>query len=419
MSDSVSLKAGDIAPDIVFTEILHAGAEVTWTSASLSGRLTVLNFLPVMRNLVARDLQVSARWNSLVDEFADQPVQFVGITAEVQPSPGSLPREHPFKGWVFLDPLGATRQSYGMESPVSPASVIIGADGRILGFDRAILPSAQTLHAALEGRITTDALAGNGMVHLDAEPPPPLDPRPFRGHHPDLPPPSETVHISLAKTESGTTRSTGHDHWAALGFTLKGLLTELYEVQESLMDLLPDLDTAVRYDVALVLPGVQGRDQMVERIQRAVAREFRIDIVRQIRSTDIYVLTAPDGAVASAKFADTPGMGAIAGSWSFSPMDAAPTMEELKSGGMALMLSLFRRLPAIGSGFARLNRFLPFSFGLLTVSDAGPDGNHAIEIDCVGQRTDEQLFRALRDDLGILAARERRDVDMLVVRPRS
>ena len=43
---SVRLKAGDSAPDMVFTEILGAGAAAPWTSANLSGRLTVLAFFP-------------------------------------------------------------------------------------------------------------------------------------------------------------------------------------------------------------------------------------------------------------------------------------------------------------------------------------------------------------------------------------
>jgi hypothetical protein len=219
MIASVRLKAGDLAPEIVFTEILTAGAADPWSFANLSGRLTVLTFLPVLHNL-----NLATKWNALADRFADKAVQFAWITAEYQPAIRPWLREHPLKGWLFLDPLGATKLSYGMEEPTA---VIVGTDRRIVGFDHTILPSARTLGAAIEGRITTD---------ISKEQPPAMD-RPGSSR-PDLPP-SETVHISPAESESGTVLSTSDDHWAALGFTLRGLLGEAYGVLETISILLP------------------------------------------------------------------------------------------------------------------------------------------------------------------------------------
>jgi hypothetical protein len=235
------------------------------------------------------------------------------------------------------------------------------------------------------------------------------EPPPFDVYRPNLPP-SETVHISPAKSESGSVLGGSQDYWAALGFTLKGLLVEVYGVHESFLDLDPNLDTDVRYDVELVLPDAESTDQVIGRIQRAIRQQLRIDVSRQIRSMDVYVLTAPDE-MASA------GVGAFASSWRMEDVDGVPpTPADLKSGGAAFLLQLVQHLPALGRGFAHLGRFLPFSYGILIADELERDGYHAIEISCMGRRTPEKLCQALWDDLGIMATHERRDIEMLVAR---
>jgi hypothetical protein len=384
---SVRLKGGDFAPDIVFTEILSAGAAGPCSSANLSGRLTVLTFLPVSHNLT-----LATKWNALVDQFADK-AQFAWITAEYQPAVRPWLREHWLKGWVFLDPLGATKLSYGMEEPVA---VIIGTDRRIFGFDHAVLPTARTLDAAIEGRVTTD---------ISKELPPPLD-RPGTSR-PDSPP-SETVHISPARSESGTILSTSDDHWAALGFTLKGLLAEAFGVLESHMDVAPDLDSGARYDVALVLPSVESRGKIARRIRRAIERQFGLHVSRETRSMDIYVLSARDRRILA-----TPSTGCVV----FETVPAAEmraTTPDLQSDEFPFPV---RHLPAIGRGFQRLAPpVLPFSRGCLFVSETQREGYCAIDVLCVGNRTDEELLERLGEETGIVAKRERREVQMLVVR---
>jgi hypothetical protein len=350
-------------------------------------------------------------WNALVDQFADRPVQFVWITAEYQPPLGPWLREHPLKGWVFLDPLGATAMSYGVEEL---AAVIVGTDRRIIGFEWPALPSPHTLNAALEGRITADtaiegASAGSGMAHLKAE-------LPLRPHEemfrPDLPP-SETVHISPARSAQGTTLSTGGDHWAALGFTLKGLLAEAYGMHESFMDLAKNLDAGIRYDVIFVPPKRESPDKIIGRIRRAIEQHFRLDISRQIRSMKAYVLSPPDGRAAFGPFGGQVGWAAVE---VFSKPDAAAKPTRPQTGPLPFPE---RHLPAIGGAavFAHLG-LLPFSRGLLTVGEIGPEGYYAIDIVCIGHYADEELFRTLREDLGIVTTKELRDLEMLVVRRR-
>jgi hypothetical protein len=394
---SVRLKAGDLAPDIVFTEVLSAGAAAPWLSANLSGQLTVLAFRPV----TSLNPHLVASWNALAELFTDQPVQFVWITAEYQPRLGPWLREHPVKGWVFLDPLGATALSYGIERA---ATVFIGPDRRIAGFDYTMQLTAETLTAALDGRLTS--------VHLDAEPPRIPGPEDFR---PDLPP-SETVHISPARSESGTTRVTAPDHWLALGFTLKGLLSEAYRVHAIYVDLAPYLDSGVRYDAALVLPLAESQEKMDTRIQRAIEQHFQLDVSRQIRPVDIYVLTPPDRSDLSRSLGHNVGWQPVAPSSLAEVMVGNPSaITDLQRGGFPFPV---QHLPAIGRGFAHVGPVLPFSSGWLVVDETERDGYCAIDVVCIGHGSPEQLFRALEKDTGAVATLERRDLEMLAVRRR-
>jgi hypothetical protein len=225
---SVHLKAGDFAPGVVFTRILHAGDASPWTSDNLSGPLTVLVFFPD----TSHNIESVSRWNALVEKFSGKRVQFAWITGEDESSLLPWLQEHPVKGWVFHDPDGSTGRAYGIELP---AAVIIGADRRIVGFDASMVPEPATLNAALDGLITTirpqltpsalKAFDESHMVLLSAEPP--RIPVP-NDHKPDFPP-SYTVHISPSKGGDGG--NFGGDTFHNFeGLTLKDMLAELYEL---------------------------------------------------------------------------------------------------------------------------------------------------------------------------------------------
>ncbi|MGD1094155.1 MAG: redoxin domain-containing protein [Bryobacteraceae bacterium] len=105
-------KAGDSAPEITFTKVLHNSASTPWDSANLNGQVTVLHFLPY----VSGNPDAVNRWNALIEQFAGKPVQFAWITGEKESTLLPFLQEHPIKGWLFHDPEGATARSYGLKS---------------------------------------------------------------------------------------------------------------------------------------------------------------------------------------------------------------------------------------------------------------------------------------------------------------
>jgi peroxiredoxin len=122
-------EAGDLAPEVSIERVLSTPQRTTWNPANLFGPITVLTFLPN----ICFNLQSVMSWNALIDEFVGKPVQFVCITQERESSLLPFLAEHPMKGFLLLDSGGAVGRSYGLGQP---AAVIIGTDGRIIGFDR-------------------------------------------------------------------------------------------------------------------------------------------------------------------------------------------------------------------------------------------------------------------------------------------
>ena len=131
---------------------------------------------------------------------------------------------------------------------------------------------------------------------------------------------------------------------------------------------------------------------------------------------DIWVLSS-----ASANpVAYSPAYGSGAGGWVWNS-DWAPFPAEMPRTPDAIeewLISLVTRIPAIGMKFPR-NLILPFSSGVLMLGDPEEDGSCPIQIESIGPQTEDKLLGALRDDLGITASKERRNVEMLVVRSRN
>lgn len=290
---STHLRAGDFAPEIVFTQILSQGSASPWTSESLSGQIAVLVFYPD----TSHNLQSVSRWNALVGQFAGKPIQFAWITGEKESTLLPWIEQHPVKGWVFYDPDGATGRAFGLEMP---AAVIVGADRRIAGFDDSMLPESETLTAALAGRITTappeltpaalEAFAESGLVRLQAESPRMPSPDDYK---PDFPP-SYTVHISPAKSQDGGDFADSAFH-SFQSVTLRTLISQLYEINPIRVRLPPALDNGKHYDVAIVLPDRESKESVNNRVIQGIQDYFGVVAARQQVLSDVYVVTTAGG----------------------------------------------------------------------------------------------------------------------------
>ena len=416
-------KAGDLAPDIAFTRVLHAPLPTAWTSANLSGRITVLTFFPD----TSHNLQSVSMWNAVVAQFADRPIQFLWITAEKESSLLPFLKEHPLHGWVFHDPGGRTGNAYGLENP---AAVLIGTDRRIIGFDRRMLPTDRVVNAVIENRIRTTpikpdspdlkAFLESNQVLLNAESP--RMPR-IENNKPAFPP-SYEVHISPTTMESNSTSSTSApDYWSARGFDLKSLIARLYNIDASRIDF-PDAEAAKnRYDVALVLPEEESEEAIKHRIQEALKKHLHLSIAPETQSMDVYVVTAPNGPGPALHKAEPSGGGAIGSSstvfeWKSpdgrppTPEDIQRIMENMKSSSGVTV----GQISVDGGTIVDFCRTLEGGLDRPVIDETNLTGRYDFQV-ARADSTREQFFQQLHDQLGLIITPSQRNVTLLAVRP--
>lgn len=283
-------KAGDLAPDLVFTKVLHKDGSNGWTADKLYGKVTVIQFLP----FVSGNPDVVKKWNALVAQFKGEPIQFVWLAGEKEDTLLPFLKDHPTGGWVFLDPDKETGRAYGLETP---ETVIIGSNHRILGFDGSYIPSEELLNAVLGDRITTTppkptqeglkAFAESGRILLSAE----AHPMPrFEDKRPNFSP-SYTVHIEKARDEAGGGNFSSSDYWSLQGYTVKSVLAEMLDVNPIRIELPASMDSTARYDFSIVLPKSEDRDAMRLLIRQGVEDYFHLTATHENKLRDVYVLT--------------------------------------------------------------------------------------------------------------------------------
>lgn len=411
------LKAGDDAPDIQFTKVLHAPGTAQWSSANAFGQTTVLVFLP----LVSRNRQQVDMWNGLVDSFAARSVQLVLITQETESTLLPWLAQHPVSGWLLYDPTGSTGRAYGLEMP---NTVYVGADRKIIAFSHGFVPRGEELNAVLDGRIRTEPVkpdpaslrefARSGTVLLQAEP----SKMPGLADNKPKFPPSYEVHIAPSTT-LGTTSTSAPDCWSVGGFDLKSIVAQAYGVEETRVDFRDAAAAGKRYDVALVLPNAEDHDVMMRSIQDALKEKFNLNIASEDEAMDVYVVTAPYGPGPKLRPAEE-SMGGFTGSSSgFAlPEGLQDTPENTKSAMDKKRASTGITVDRISVSSGTIEDFckeLENGLDRKVIDETHLTGRYDFNV-VRGDRSRDEFFDMLREQLGLAVTPERRDVPMLVVR---
>jgi len=328
---TVSIKAGDDAPNIEFTKVLHAPGTAQWSSSNAFSQTTVLVFLPLM----SRNPQQVDLWNALVDRFAARSVQLVLITKE--PEPTLLPwlAQHPVSGWLF--------------------------------------------------------------------------------------PPSYEVHIAPSGT-LGTTSTSAPDYWSMGGFDLKAIVARAYGVEETRVDFRDAAAPGKRYDVALVLPQAEDGNTMLHRIQDALKEKFNLSIASENKPMQVYVVTAPYGPGPELHPSEDSMGGFIGSSSGFVlPKGQESTPENTKNAmdqQRALRGITVDSISVSGGTIEKLCKELERGLDRKVIDETHLTGRYDFNV-VRGDRTRDEFFDMLREQLGLAVTPEQRDVPMLVVRSNS
>jgi len=405
------LKAGDRAPDIVFTNLLSAPVSASWSQSNLAGQLTVLAFYPD----TSHNLQSVTLWNAVVDKFAGKPVQFVWITGERETTLLPWLTQHPIKGWVFHDPKGQTGNAYSMEMP---SNVIIGKDRNIIGFFGFVMETENVLNAVQEGRTTTTrpdqssvkSFIEGRQVLLDAEP---------RGM-PRMPdnrppfPPSYTLHVSPSQTEDRGNFSSD-DFWALKGVTLKEAIEKVYGTNTIRIHLPTTLDTSKRYDFALVLPQREDQEKMMPRVQQGIQDYFHLSARRENRLVDVYLVTsAPNRQPPPVPPSAQQRMGFIGSSSIQFQTTGVPG--ETPDWTKPLSIDALRGLSLDGT-VDQLCHHLEAQLDRPVVNETNLQGEFEFRINMTEAEKNDFVAH-LRDQLGLIITPTQRNVELLLFEPR-
>ena len=250
-----------------------------------------------------------------------------------------------------------------------------------------------------------------------------------------------TIKPTERRPHEGVSARRAPDYWVLEGIPLKEMLSRLHDIQKERIELPPSLDDGRRYDFLLVLPQRESRETVDRLMREGIEKYFRIRVAAEVRDMDVYVLTAPNGAISATRTSlDEPGsfgwvdiqtpasapdnfIGFSDPPWHRDGDRGADGRRAQQDGGRVSQES-GRRLEA-RHGIDP--RDVGDEHGGATVrdarSDTGSSGHRRNNLDGaydLSIRTQaesgEQFLHALCDRLGLAATPARRHVTMLVVR---
>lgn len=221
------------------------------------------------------------------------------------------------------------------------------------------------------------------------------------------------VHIAPSRQARGIgTRSSFV--WTIAGAPLRGILAEIHDIPESRVDMPAELDTDTTYDVSLVLDRLESAETMAHQMREGLERKFQIAIALETRATDVYVVTAPSGAIRARKHADRESGGL--GAFSSSSAVGETAVLYTKIGAPRRPPGPIGNLSGVMS-IRGLCDMLEHSLGRPVLDETKLTGSYEIDV-----RTDagttEAFLEALRERVGLTVTPATRDVPTLTVRPR-
>jgi uncharacterized protein (TIGR03435 family) len=310
----------------------------------------------------------------------------------------------------------------------------IGTEHLLLG----ILREPQSIAASIlaEHGLRVDTVRDD-IVMLLSEP---ATMPPVRRGKPDLAPSEAAMVVPTHRTQhESVSANRGSDYWTVEGAPLKTMLSTLYDMQTTRIELPVSLDDEQRFDFLLVLPHHETRETMGRLMREAIEKHFRISIAHESRLMDVYVITAPSGTINAKELrGDEPGSfgwmevqtpAGVSGNFrdfsAFLVQELAPPADEALHTMGAEFLKDFAgawkrgtasiRGMSAGGTIEQLCETLEETLDRPVIDETNLTGAYELDVR-TDAATSVEFLHALCDRLGLAATSAQREVTMLVAR---
>jgi uncharacterized protein (TIGR03435 family) len=232
-----------------------------------------------------------------------------------------------------------------------------------------------------------------------------------------LPSDARGLHVASSQRSAQDAPEAVTSPWSvsAEGFTLRELIAWAYRADARHVELPAELDTRERYDVRLELPAPQSWPALDRLVQDGISRHFAIEVTRETKSIDVFIMTASDGPCPGRRRADEDA-GAKTSYASFSTVDTSVIPETSPLQGSAWR----DRLNSIGPIILTATTMADFAYcleefvGHPVIDETALTGTYDIAVQDEMQGVDE-LRRALVQQLALVLTKAQRELPILAV----
>lgn len=278
-------KVGDMAPSIKLTVLLRVSGKVEENIKSLKGKVVVLEFWATW---CAPCIGAMPHLNELSRKYKDKGVQFISITDETAEKVELFLKRRSINGWVGLDGNEAMSKAYDVN--FLPFTVVIGANGIILGYPDSKTLSEEMLDKALAGQILSQP-----MVSAQAAPSTPI------GANLTKP----IYELSIRPSGKGISSRIGPDSYKASGASALNIIGIAFDAALKYTELSTALPEG-RFDVVATnftksSPDWSWRTQLKQLVQDV----WEIHVQQEKKVMDVYELIASPATLKRLKKADS------------------------------------------------------------------------------------------------------------------
>jgi len=394
-------RVGERAPALHFDKLLQApeGTKVDW--AYLRGKVVVLEFWSTK---CAPCIQWLPHLNKIEKKFHDKPIVFISITDDDEKTVKRFLKKKTMRGWIALDVDRSLNRSYGIRS--LPTTVIVGPDGNLAGWTHpsALVDNPEMLLEVLAGkkpsRIRATPRAGTTW----------LDPTGDIGllqeglSNREVNPPLFQILIRRSKGGESPYAMLSDSYWQySHAVALRTALAEAFDIASVYIVSDNPLLDEEKYDI--LLRRRRGSFKGARKLLRdALQNTFELTIKREKRTTDVYLLSYPEGQApqwesAVPRFVRDKDTG-----------DMAPTREilEKQKRGEEFFLAM--------GDTAALAQNLCFAVGRPVLDEANIEGYYLFYFPFSRSHPDaENAIKSMREKYGLTLTPAKRKVEVLVV----